>query len=526
MAGIPEPAVQSESRPSWPAAVDAHRRYQAFLEATPLGVVEWSPEGVVLGWNPAAVAIFGYPPEEALGRRALDFLVPPLERERASRVLEALRDDPGPRVTASRNLHRDGHLLECEWHTAPLHDDDGRLLGFTSVVQDFTERRHSEEALRLAQKLESLGVLAGGIAHDFNNLLTAILGHVDLAMGKVDHVHPVVSHLAQIDATARRASELSRQMLAYSGRGPFQVASLDLNQQIREMTGLLSVSIAKKVTLRLDLQDPLPRVQGDAAQFQQVILNLVTNASEAIGDRGGSVLLRTRAVDLEIEALVGEFPGQVLEPGSYIRLEVQDDGCGMDAETIGRIFDPFFTTKFTGRGLGLSAMLGIVRGHRAGIRVESVPGQGTTFVLLFPATEDAAPVETLDFAPEEAQLKGRVLVVDDEEIVRDLSQMALEAIGLEVLTARDGLEAVAAVELHGPTLRTVLMHLTMPRMDGAEALRIIRAMQPRLPVVLTSGYTEQESLRGVEGLDPSAFLQKPFRVPDLQMRVQRMLGEG
>ena len=518
--------MQSDPRPSWPAAVDAHRRYLAFLEATPLGVVEWDPEGRILGWNPAAESIFGYKAEEVLGQPGLELLVPALERERAVRLLEEFREDPRPRVTEVRNLHRDGRILECEWHTAPLHDADGRLLGFTSLVQDFTERRHSEEALRLAQKLESLGVLAGGIAHDFNNLLTAILGHVDLAMGKVGEGHPVVAHLNQIDATARRASELSRQMLAYSGRGPFQVASLDLNQQIREMAGLLSVSIAKKVALRLDLQDPLPRVQADAAQFQQVILNLVTNASEAIGDRGGSVLLRTRTRALDSEALAAEFPGQVLEAGSYIRLEVQDDGCGMDAETIGRIFDPFFTTKFTGRGLGLSAMLGIVRGHRAGIRVESLPGQGTTFVLLFPATEEPAPVETLDLTPEAAPVKGSVLVVDDEEIVRDLSQMALEAIGLEVLTARDGLEAVAAVELHGPSLRMVLMDLTMPRMDGAEALRIIRAMQPRLPVILTSGYTEQESLRGVEGLDPSAFLQKPFRVPDLQMRVQRMLGEG
>ncbi len=505
--------------------MDAYQRHQAFLEATPLGVVEWDVEGVIRGWNPAASGIFGWAAEEVVGRPGLPLLVPEEERERVGRTIESLKARPQGQVTSARNQHRDGRILECEWHTAPLHDDDGRLLGFTSVVQDITERRHSKEALRLAQKLESLGVLAGGIAHDFNNLLTAILGHVDLAMGKVGPGHPVVAHLSQIDATARRASELSRQMLAYSGRGPFQVASLDLNQQIREMTGLLSVSVAKKVALRLDLQDPLPRVQADAAQFQQVILNLVTNASEAIGDRGGSVVLRTRLKSLEGEALMAEFPGQVLEPGSYIRLEVQDDGCGMDAETIGRIFDPFFTTKFTGRGLGLSAMLGIVRGHRAGIRVESIPRQGTTFILLFPITEEPAPVETLDATPSETQLKGRVLVVDDEEIVRDLSQMALEAIGLEVLTARDGLEAVATVELHGPSLRMVLMDLTMPRMDGAEALRIIRAMQPRLPVVLTSGYTEQESLRGVEGLDPSAFLQKPFRVPDLQMRVQRVLGE-
>ncbi len=506
--------------------MDAYRRHRAFLESTPLAVVDWNPEGVILGWNPAAERIFGYSSREILGRVAVDLVLPPEGRAWGLQMLQEMRDKPEPLHFAAHNRHKDGRILECEWHTAPLHGEDGRLLGFTAMVLDQTERRQSEEALRLAQKLESLGVLAGGIAHDFNNLLTAILGHVDLALGKTDAAHPAAPHLHQIDATARRAAELSRQMLAYSGRGPFHVSSLDLNRQVREMAGLLSVSIAKKVILDVDLEDPLPGVKADAAQFQQVILNLVTNASEAIGERGGIVRLRTRAVQLEAEALAWEFPGQVLEPGPYVRLEVMDDGCGMDAETIGRIFDPFFTTKFTGRGLGLSAMLGIVRGHRAGIRVESRPGQGTTFILVFPAGGEAEESEGPVARAPAGALAGHVLVVDDEEIVRDLAGMALEALGLEVLLARDGLEAVASVELHGHRLDLVLMDLTMPRMDGAEAFRIIRALHPRLPVILTSGYTEAESLRSLDGLQPESFLQKPFRVPDLQTLVSAMLSPG
>ncbi|MBI3130979.1 MAG: PAS domain S-box protein [Acidobacteria bacterium] len=516
--------MHSEPLPSWPAAMDAYRRHRAFLESTPLAVVDWNPEGVILGWNPAAERMFGYAAGEILGQAGLELLLPAAGRAWGLKRLEQMRENPEPLNLSAQNLHKDGRILECDWHLSPLHDEDGGLLGFTAMVLDQTERRQSEEALRLAQKLESLGVLAGGIAHDFNNLLTAILGHVDLALGKTDGSHPATPHLNQIDATARRAAELSRQMLAYSGRGPFHVSNLDLNRQVREMAGLLSVSVAKKVVLEVDLEDPLPGVKADAAQFQQVILNLVTNASEAIGERGGRVCVRTRSLRLETEDLASEFPGQVLEPGHYVRLEVSDDGCGMDAETIGRIFDPFFTTKFTGRGLGLSAMLGIVRGHRAGIRVDSRPGQGTTFILIFPAGEEA-PAEDAPAPPPAAHsLAGRVLVVDDEEIVRELACLALEPLGLEVLLAQDGLEAVATVELHGHHLDLLLMDLTMPRMDGAEAFRIIRALHPRLPVILTSGYTEAESLRGMEGLQPEAFLQKPFRVPDLQVEVGRMLA--
>jgi nitrogen-specific signal transduction histidine kinase/CheY-like chemotaxis protein len=392
------------------------------------------------------------------------------------------------------------------------------------LADDITERRRGEDALRQAQKLESLGVLAGGIAHDFNNLLTVILGNTEVAMDRIPDDPALRSAIQRIEATSQRGSDLARQLLAYAGKAHFEVQPLDLNTIIIEMGDLLSVSISKMVGIRMDLDSGLPPVDADSAQFQQVVMNLVINASEAIGDHPGVVTLRTRGVRYNRAELSSSFPGQVLEPGLYVRMEVEDNGCGMDAETIGRIFDPFFTTKFTGRGLGLSAMLGIVRGHRAGIRVESTPGEGTNFILLFPASqaEVAAP-------PPEAQplerISGTVLVVDDEGIIRDLARNALENAGFHILEARDGLEAVERFKEKQDSIDLVLLDMTMPRMGGAEAFRQIRSRSPKVKVLLTSGYTQKESLESLVDLPPDGFLQKPFRVRELISRVRDLLRE-
>ena len=278
------------------------------------------------------------------------------------------------------------------------------------------------------------------------------------------------------------------------------------------------------MTLLTDLQPDLPPVAADSAQFQQVVMNLVTNASEAIGERAGTVILRTRAVTYSKDDLVVAFPGQVLDPGRYVRLEVQDNGCGMDVETIGRIFDPFFTTKFTGRGLGLSAMLGIVRGHRAGLRVESATDKGTTFILLFPASETAP--EVVPSAPASAPTAtGTVLVVDDEGIIRELARGALQGAGFQVLEARDGLEGVQIFEKEKDNIHLVLLDMTMPRMGGAEAFRRIRTLSPSCPVLLTSGYTQRESLESLVDLPPDGFLQKPFRIRELVAKVREILRD-
>ncbi|HEX4845731.1 MAG TPA: response regulator, partial [Geothrix sp.] len=501
---------------------EALRRNRSHLDNTPLAAIETDAAFKIREWNPSAERIFGYTREEALGQDPRMLIPPERQGEVERRRKDLAGSAEGFRVTLE-NVTRTGHRIICDWYNTALRDEQGRFMGTFFLADDVTERRRAEAALRQAQKLESLGVLAGGIAHDFNNLLTAILGNTEVALERTRD-NPVLQQvLHRVEATTQRGSDLARQLLAYAGKAHFAVRPLDLNAIILEMGDLLSVSISKKVAIRRDLQPGIPPVEADAAQFQQVVMNLVINASEAIGERAGQITLRTRAVELSQAELAAGFPGQVLEPGLYVRLEVEDDGCGMDVDTIGRIFDPFFTTKFTGRGLGLSAMLGIVRGHRAGIHVESAFGKGTTFTLLFPATE-ATVVTPPPAAEPQTKASGTILVVDDEALIRDLACSALETAGFQVLEARDGQEAVELFQAGQTHVDLVLLDMTMPRMGGAEAFRLIRNLAPGVRVLLTSGYTQKESLEDLADLPPDGFLQKPFRVRELVARTRDILA--
>ncbi|HJW73201.1 MAG TPA: PAS domain S-box protein [Geothrix sp.] len=397
-----------------------------------------------------------------------------------------------------------------------------RFLGY---LLDITDRHRSEEALRHAQKLESLGILAGGIAHDFNNLLTVVLGNLNLAQMSMDERAPAHPFLRKTEAAVLRATELTRQMLAYSGRGAFQVEPRNLNGIVKDVTHLLEVSIPKKVELHFDLAPALPSINADGAQIQQVVMNLVTNASDAIGDQEGAIHLRTRTVDLEPSQLQMDFSAAPLAPGRFVILEVEDTGMGMSAEVKSRIFDPFFTTKARGRGLGLSAMLGILRGHGGGLQISSEVGKGSTFRLYFPASEAPQnPFDAFDETLQRGRLKGRVLVVDDEALIIETLQSALEVMGLEVLTAADGLEALVRFGEENENLSLVIMDLTMPRMDGREAFENMREMNPRVPIVLSSGYMERDSLQSLAGSPPDGFIQKPYQMSVLEDMLHRLLG--
>ena len=402
---------------------------------------------------------------------------------------------------------------------------------FSARAAGELERRGSEAArlvlerqMQHAQKLESLGVLAGGIAHDFNNLLTAMLGHMNVAQMKLAPESPATPHLESLERVIHRAADLTRQMLAYSGKGRFVVRPYDLNHMVQEVTHLLEVSIPKKIALRFDLAPSLPPVEADAAQIQQVIMNLVTNAADAIGDRDGTIRLTTGTNQLDRAYLDQVFQGQELQPGPYVTLEVSDSGCGMAPEVLGRIFEPFFTTKVTGRGLGLSATLGILKGHRAGIRIYSEPGHGTTFKLLFPTSEAELAKPATQAATPALARKATILLVDDEEMIRDAATAALESLGLTVLTAENGLEAVAAVQQPGVTIDLILMDLTMPQMDGREAFQAIRRIHPNMPVILSSGYNEQESIQAFMGRGLAAFLQKPYTLRALERTILDVLA--
>ena len=426
------------------------------------------------------------------------------------------------------------HGLLAVIHRTPLNapgEAASLIRIFSARAASELERRSSEEARQVlerqmqhAQKLESLGVLAGGIAHDFNNLLTAMLGHMNVAQMKLAPESPALPHLEGLERIIHRASDLTRQMLAYSGKGRFVVRSYDLNQVVQEVTHLLEVSISKKIALRFDLSPALPQVEADAAQIQQVIMNLVTNAADAIGDRDGTIRLTTSSLRLDRAYLDQVFQGQELSPGDYVTLEVSDTGCGMSPEVMGRIFEPFFTTKVTGRGLGLSATMGILKGHRAGMRIYSEPGRGTTFKLLFPTSEVNGIEDPVPLAPPALERKATVLLVDDEEMIREAVTAVLESLGLTVVTATNGMEALAAVQRADLTVDVVLMDLTMPHMDGREAFHAIRRLHPEMPVILSSGYSEQESIQDFTGRGLAAFLQKPYTLKTLERTVLEVLA--
>jgi len=402
------------------------------------------------------------------------------------------------------------------------------LAGFAKDITDnVAAERHRgllESKLLDAQKLESLGILAGGVAHDFNNLLTGILGNVSLMRLELPVSSALCEHVDQIEAVTIRAADLCRQLLAYSGKGRFVVRPLDLSEIARQTAPLLQLSVGRNATLRLDLSDELPPVEADATQMRQVLINLVVNAAEALGERSGVIGVSSGLIHAKGEYLRKTFLAPELADGNYVFVEVSDNGCGMGHDTQAKIFDPFFSTKFTGRGLGLSAVLGIVRGHKGAIKVYSELGRGTTIKLLFPALGDkGARVAPAAAAQATLQRRGTVLVVDDEEVVRGVTSRILGSYGFDVIVASDGREGVARFSERRQEIVAILMDLTMPKMDGVDAFREIRALDERIPVLLMSGYNEQDAVMRFAGKGLAGFLQKPFTVEMLRERLMSVL---
>jgi signal transduction histidine kinase/CheY-like chemotaxis protein len=386
------------------------------------------------------------------------------------------------------------------------------------------QRRKLEEKMQQAQRLESLGVMAGGITHDFNNLLTPILGDASLALLDLPLDSPVRIRIEKIQKAAHRAAALTNQMLAYSGQGAALIEPIDLSQLVEEMRQLLEGAVSGKAVLVSDLTDDLPAVEADATQLSQVVMNLITNASEAVEEGAGRIILRTGTVEAEKVDLSSLYGVNELTPGTHVFVEVIDDGCGMDEKTKARIFDPFFTTKFTGRGLGLAAALGIVRSHYGAIEIDSTVGVGTRFKVLIPsagrpAIRPAPPISL----PANWRGSGTVLVVDDDEGVRDMVGETLRRVGVTVLLAAGGRQGVELFRRHADEIRAVVLDRTMPDIGSEEVFDEIRRIRPGARVILISGRSEERATWHFldKGLD--AFLHKPFEPVTLLDRVRRIL---
>jgi two-component system cell cycle sensor histidine kinase/response regulator CckA len=508
---------------------ESEAKYSSLVEQARDGVMIFQ-DGVCRFCN-RAVERIGYRVEDLVGKPFLDFVSPDF-REQIARLHQArLEGKEAPRAYETRILRPDGSELDIEVSAGPI-VFEGRP-AFLGIFRDISERKRAEqdkkrlqEQIQHAQKLESLGILAGGIAHDFNNLLMGVLGNASLALLDLPEGSPVRHSVEQIEKTARAAADLTNQMLAYSGKGRFIVEPVDLSRLVEEMAGLLKVSISKKVTLKFDFDQNLPPVEADATQLRQVIMNLITNASEAIGESSGIVSVRTGSMQADGSFFKETYMRDDLPPGNYVYLEVSDTGCGMDPEVIGRIFDPFYTTKFTGRGLGLAAVLGIVRGHNGAVRVQSQPEEGTAIRVVFPPSEGEERPETPAAGSDRTRkASGKILVVDDEASIRDVSRRMLESRGFEVLTAKNGREAVELYRTQQNDIAAVLLDATMPHMDGLETFEELRRIRGDARVILSSGYSEQEATERFTGKGLTGFIQKPYRLEELTDKLQEVLGK-
>jgi len=507
---------------------ESEERLRTVIQHMPVLMVAFDHQGNIVAWNRECEQVTGYRAHQMLGDpKAMEKLYPHV----AQRMAMMAEWRWPPRDYRGREWEltcQDKTLRTVSWSNIskafPVAEWSSWVIGIdiTAAKRAQTEREQMQSKLLQTQKLESLGVLAGGIAHDFNNLLTGILGNAGLALLRLGDSDPARDLIHRVISASERAAELTRQMLAYAGKANFEIRPISLSEHILETTHHLTTTISKKVSFDLRLGDGLPAVEVDPAQIQQLAMNLIINAAESCGDDPGTVTISTKLVQVEERQREQWFTGETLGPGFYVCLEVQDTGSGMDAETVAKIFDPFFTTKFTGRGLGLSTVLGIVRAHRGGLQVRSAPGEGSTFRVLLPASQ-----RVLDEPPDEqvSSLAGRglILVVDDELFVLEVARRILEGYGYDVLTAENGRQGLEIFQQRSKEIDLVLLDKTMPDLDGEETFRAMKAIQPNLLAILTSGYQETEVTTQFLSNELAGFVQKPYLPETLALKIKQAL---
>ncbi|NTV48955.1 MAG: PAS domain S-box protein [Geobacteraceae bacterium] len=503
------------------ALASSERFLKTIVDSEPECIKMIDINGNLLMMNPAGLEMIDADSfEQVKGQCVCPLITEPYREAFMALTKQVFQGIPG--ILEFEAIGLKGRHIWLETHAVPFRNEHGEIVSLLGITRDITERKRAEdERINLekqilhAQKLESLGVLAGGIAHDFNNILTSVIGNADLALMRINPESPAVDNLRSIEIAAARAADLAKQMLAYSGKGKFVISNHDINGLLEEMLHILQVSISKKAVLRLNLTRPLPSVEADATQLRQIIMNLVINASEAIGDKSGVIAITTGCMDCDSSYLKDVWLDENIGDGLYVFIEIADTGCGMDKETLSKLFDPFFTTKFTGRGLGMAAVLGIVRGHKGAVKVYSEPGKGSTFKILLPASSKPAEIFNHDSRNDHWRGSGTVLLVDDEETIRGVSAEMLKELGFKVVTANDGREAIEAYKAR-TDISFVILDLTMPHMDGEQCFRELRMLNPDVKVIMSSGFSELEVTQKFVGKGLAGFIQKPYKLSVLR----------
>lgn len=509
---------------------ESEKKYRSVIENIQDVFYRSDRNGRLLMTSPSGAETFGYDTiDEIIGIPLDSFWPDPRNRER---ILAQIKATGVVKDFEAMLKKKDGTTFNASLTTHFYYDDKGNVLGTEGIIRDISKRKRAEEErsklearMREVQKLESLGMLAGGVAHDFNNLLMTILGNADLALHFLSPTSSVRQNIEAIIKTSQQAADLCRQMLAYSGKGRYVLSQYDLSEIVKEIAHMLQSSVSNKATLRYRLAEDLPAVEADVTQLQQILTNLISNASEALGNESGVIEVSSGVMECDGTYLSESYLDDKLPEGKYIYLEVSDTGCGMDAETLKKIFDPFFSTKFTGRGLGLAAVLGIVRGHKGAIKVYSEPGKGTTIKILLPAVEWTLD-ERAQTAEPSTPLPGRgtILLVDDNQNVLDVASSMLEHLGFEVLAASDGQEGLEIFGEQAEEIDCVLLDLTMPGLSGEEVFQKMRRIRKDVRVILSSGYSEQEVAQRFTGKGLTGFIQKPYTLAKLREIIESVLG--
>lgn len=497
------------------------------VEQSPVSIVITDTEGHIIYVNPKFVEVTGYSADESVGTVPSILRPDFLTREELESMWGTIRSG-SEWFGEIQNVRKDGAQYWESAKITPIVNSKGEISHFLMVMEDITERRKNDQIIRDVQRRESIGVLAGGIAHDFNNLLSVMLGNISLAQSRIAPDHPAVKNIDRAKAAMDRAATLTKQMLAYSGKGKFQVREIDLVALVQEHINFFEVSLPKNVRLVSVLSPSPVFIKGDPAQIEQIVMNLIINGGEAIENKQGIVSISVSAVSLNREELSAYsiLPNTKLEQGSYALLKVTDNGSGMNKETKEKIFEPFFTTKFVGRGLGLSAVLGIIRGNDGGIAIDSTEGKGTTFSVILPLIQSSAhPQSTAapTAGPAEAE-RRTVMVIDDEKYVVEMTTDILESGGFRHHSALDPEEGIRHFQEQWHSIDAVILDYSMPKLNGREVIVELRKINPAVKVVIASGYTEEEIFELMGDDVPNAFISKPYTQKDLLATIKKILA--